>query len=168
MMPLPPWTMKRSSTPSPPVATTSGMAVPIMGGLTCHQSDGLGDGCLDSGVCVGSLPAHSSDQLQPCDLGTFAAMKSSMSRVRPMPDMTRQSRQIVKTLGALQATSIPPTVIHAFAQAGIRARYSSEHRCLTCVADPSTARCVRRSEQDAEDTADSFERGTRRARLRIA
>jgi hypothetical protein len=128
----------------------AGDAVLMMDGLTCHESNSFEDACLEHGVCIEILPTHSSDQFQPCDLGVFGAMKTNIARVRTMPGMSKQSRQIVKILGALQTTLLPPTVVHAFAQARIHARHSPEHRCLISVMDASTARCVRHLDGEAE------------------
>jgi hypothetical protein len=120
-----------------------GRAVLLMDGLTCHGSDDVEDMCLDNGCFIQFLPPHSSDQVQPCDVGIFGPMKANMSRVSPARDLSKQSKQIVKILGALQSTLLPPTIIHAFASAGIRSRYSDVHHCLICVIDPTAARCVR-------------------------
>jgi hypothetical protein len=121
----------------------AGDAVLIMDGLSCHESDLFDDVCLDSSVRIELLPAHPSDQLQPCDLGVFVAMKRNVSRVCVPVGLSRQSKQIVKIIGALQTTLLPPTLIHAFAQAGIYTRYCPGHRWSMCAIDASTARCVR-------------------------
>jgi hypothetical protein len=54
------------------------------------------------------------------------------------PDPSKQSKQIVKILGALQTTRVRPTAIHAFAQAGIQG-----HQCLICAVNPTAAYCAR-------------------------
>jgi hypothetical protein len=120
----------------------SGEAVLIMEGLPCLESSGFEDSSLDNGVFIEVLPAHSSDQLQPYD-SIFVTMKTSASRIQQPARLSRQSKQIVKLLDALQGTLLLPTVIHAFAQAGIHAQYSTEHRCLIYVIDSAAARCIR-------------------------
>jgi hypothetical protein len=44
-------------------------------------------------------------------------MKTNASRVRVPAGLSRQSKQIIKIIGALQTTLPPATIIHAFAQA---------------------------------------------------
>jgi hypothetical protein len=138
-----------------------------MDGLSCHELDLFADVCFDSGVRIKLLPTHSSDQLQPCDLGVFAAMKTNVSRVRVPASLSKQSKQTIKIIGTLQTTLLPPTIIHAFAQAGIHARYCPGHRCLTCVIDASTARCVRQLGREPESGRESLDANRRTHRVQI-
>jgi hypothetical protein len=63
-------------------------------------------------------PAHSSDQLQPCDLGIFAAMKTNPFRIRQPAGLSRQSKQIVKVLNALELHCFhQPSFLHLLRQA---------------------------------------------------
>jgi hypothetical protein len=56
---------------------------------------------------------HSSDQTQLCDVGVFGPMKTNMAHVHPAPDLLKQSKEILKILGAMQQTLLPPIVISA-------------------------------------------------------
>jgi hypothetical protein len=46
------------------------------------------------------LPPHSSDQTQPYDVGVFGALKANMTHVHPVNDLSKQSKQVLKILGA--------------------------------------------------------------------
>jgi hypothetical protein len=91
----------------------AGNAVLIMDGLSCHESDLFGDICFDSGVRVELLPAHSSDQLQPCDLSALAATKTNVSRVRVPAGLSKQGNQMIKIIGVLQTSCFrQPSFMH--------------------------------------------------------
>jgi hypothetical protein len=93
-------------------------------------------------------------------------MKTAVSDIRAPLSLSRQGQQIVRILGSLEATLLPPTVIHASAEMRIHAQHSAEHRCLTCVADPTTAPSVRPVERGAKGEAEFSEGGQRKQRIR--
>jgi hypothetical protein len=134
----------------------SGDAVLIIDGLTCHESNGFENDCLDNGVCTKLLPSQSR-----------VDMKINVSRIHRPAGLSRPSKQIVRVLAELQVTLLPPTTIHAFAEAGIQARYSTERRCLMCLMGSATVRCVRRVEDEMEDPAECSDRNQLRQRLHI-
>jgi hypothetical protein len=121
----------------------SGEAVLIMDGLTCHHSDFVEDLCFENNCIVEILPAHSSDQIQPCDLGIIGAMKANASRIHPAPDLSKQSKQVLNIVGSVQTTLLPPTIVHAFARAGIISHYSPERHCLIGQVDVDAMAAVR-------------------------
>jgi hypothetical protein len=59
-------------------------------------------------------------------------MKANIARVRPAAELSKQTRQVLKILGAAQTTLLPPTIIHAFSQAGVQSHFSADHNCLIC------------------------------------
>jgi hypothetical protein len=118
-------------------------AVLIMDGLTDHESDEIEDFCFEHDYSIQLIPPHSSDQGQPSDVGIFGPMKINVSRIRSGPGLSKQCKQVLRILGALQAGLLPPTVICAFAQAGIQLQYVMEHRYLICSVNRAAARCVR-------------------------
>jgi hypothetical protein len=120
-----------------------GEAVLIMDGLTCHDSDAFQNECFKRRCWIQILPPHSSDQTQPCDVGIFGPMKTSMGRIHPAADLSKQSKGIIKILGAMQQTLLPPTVVSAFRQAGICSTFDRAHSCLVCYVDARRARRVR-------------------------
>jgi hypothetical protein len=64
-----------------------------------------------------------------------------MTRVHPVDDLSKQSKQVLKILGGLQTTLLPPTIISVFRQAGKESRSSDEHDGLIC---PVNMTCARR------------------------
>jgi hypothetical protein len=70
-------------------------------------------------------------------------MKANMARIFPNASLSKQSKGIVKILGAAQTTLLPHLVDSALEQSGIATIYSPEHKCLVCHVDPSKARRVR-------------------------
>jgi hypothetical protein len=116
-----------------------------MDGLTCHDSDTVEDFCFENECFLQFLPPHSSDQVQPCDQGIFGTMRTNIAWMRPGQDFSRQTTQVVKIFGAMQTTILPPTIILACTQTGIRSRFAQEHNCLICSVDLSSARCARGS-----------------------
>ena len=96
-----------------------GYAVLTMDNCSCHTSQDVERICRENGVRLVFLPPHSSDQTQPCDLGLFGNMKGAQSRVHPPPDMSVQSRQIIRILSAYRAVCHPLAVTSAFRRAGL-------------------------------------------------
>jgi hypothetical protein len=74
----------------------NGLAVVILDGCTCQTTDYFLDQCTFEGVSLLFLPAHSSDQLQPLDLGIFCLQKSEAARIRPGGNLNPQSIQVLK------------------------------------------------------------------------
>jgi hypothetical protein len=60
----------------------------------------------------------------------FCPLKANMTRVHPADDFSKQSKQVLKILGALQTTVLPPTIISAFREAGIGSHHSDKHGCF--------------------------------------
>jgi hypothetical protein len=56
------------------------------------------------------LPAHSSDQTQPFDLGIFQIEKAEASQTRPSSRLNKQTRQIAKGFNGSQKAYCPNNV----------------------------------------------------------
>jgi hypothetical protein len=97
----------------------------------------------DHGCWIELLPPSSSDQTQPCDVAVFDPLKVNMTTVQPADDLSKQSKQVLKILGALQTTLLPPTIIIRFHQTGIESHDSDEHDCLICRVNMTCARHIR-------------------------
>lgn len=96
-----------------------GRAVLIMDGCSCHIDAEL-DKIFDRhGVTVVFLPAHSSDQLQPLDVGIFGNQKANQSRIHVRDTMSQQTQQVIRALSAFQAVAHPYAVTSAFRKAGL-------------------------------------------------
>lgn len=96
-----------------------GHAVLTMDQCSCHCSDTINEICAANGIRLIYLPAHTSDQTQPCDLGLFGNMKAAQARIHVPEGMSLQSRQIVRIISAFRATCHPCAVTSAFRRAGI-------------------------------------------------
>jgi hypothetical protein len=121
----------------------NGQALVILDGCTCHSSDFFLDEATHEGVRPLFLPAHSSDQTQPLDLGIFGLDKSEAARTRPSPTLNPQTRQIVKALNGYQKACCPNNITSAFRRAGIVTHWSAEHHALVARVDRTTAANVR-------------------------
>lgn len=119
----------------------TGHAVLIMDSCTCHWSDTIRDIFDANKVRVVPLPPHSSDQLQPLDVGLFGNMKAAQSRVHVPTEMSLQSRQVIRILSGFHATFHPMAVTSAFRRAGISLQISSGR--LFCCVSPSTCTALR-------------------------
>jgi hypothetical protein len=67
-----------------------------------HDSDQVQERCFQRGCWIQLLPPHSNDQTQPCDVGVFGPMKTNMARTHPARDLSKQSKEILKILAAMQ------------------------------------------------------------------
>ena len=97
----------------------NGHAVLIMDGCSCHRDPALDQVFDENGVIVVFMPAHSSDQLQPLDVGIFGNLKQAQSRIHTPSHMTLQTQQVIRALAAFQAVAHPYAVTSAFRKAGI-------------------------------------------------
>ena len=104
-----------------------GYAILLMDGCSSHKTNDIEEILFDNGIIVQYLPAHTSDQVQPLDVGIFHVLKQAMSRIHPPTWMNQQTKQIYKILGGLHAVTTPPNIISAFSQCGIETIWNSEH-----------------------------------------
>lgn len=65
------------------------------------------------------LPAHSSDQTQPLDLGTFGLSKRNIYKISIDTPISRVVNQLNKIVSSLWMASNPAFVVKAFRSAGI-------------------------------------------------
>jgi hypothetical protein len=97
----------------------AGPGLLILDGCSCHKSDEFWDACNHHGIIPVLLPPHSSDQLQPLDLGIFALQKAEATRMRPGQGLNPQTVQVLKILGGYGRATCPNIVISAFQRGGI-------------------------------------------------
>jgi hypothetical protein len=91
-----------------------GDAVLLLDSCSPHCSDFVENICNEEGILVVFIPPHSSDQVQPLDLGIFGHMKQAAGRVNPPKWVSPQTKQLMKILCAMQANCTPPNIISAF------------------------------------------------------
>ena len=84
----------------------------ILNGFGQHNSDCFHDP-VDNVILHFMLP-HTSDQVQPLDLGVFAVQKRFMSSYVPNRKYSDQTQRLVKVLVSLERACVPPVVIGAF------------------------------------------------------
>jgi hypothetical protein len=70
-----------------------------MDGLACPDSDAAEGLCFENECFLQFLPPHSSDQVQPWDLGIFGPMKTNISRIRLDAGRAMQTKQVLTNPG---------------------------------------------------------------------
>ena len=108
-----------------------------------HTSAAFDALCEDANVVVLLIPPHTSDLLQPCDLGLFAVLKRWQSNVSLPKHLNRQTKQVIRMLDALRMATTPKNVIGAFRKAGIIGQFSLEKGRMMPIVDPGEALGVR-------------------------
>ena len=116
-------------------------AVVIWDNCSCHCHDAIRELLDVNNVRLVSLPPHSSDQLQPLDVGLFGNMKGAQTRVHVPDEMSMQSRQVIRIWSAFHATFHPLAITSAFRRAGVSTRLESGR--LFCVVTPGTCGALR-------------------------
>ena len=96
-----------------------GQAVLIMDGCSCHRDARLDEIFDKHGINVIFLPPHSSDQLQPLDVGIFGNQKAAQARIHCHAPMSQQTQQVIRAVSAFQAVAHPYAITAAFRKAGI-------------------------------------------------
>jgi hypothetical protein len=120
-----------------------GAAIVILDGCSCHNGDGFLDGCTYHGVYPVFLPPHSSDQIQPLDLGIFARQKAEASNARPPEGLNPQTTQLAKMITGYRKATTEVNVVSAFRRAGICAKWSEYHQAMIVEIDRERAKAVR-------------------------
>jgi hypothetical protein len=79
-----------------------GSTLLLLDGLGCHQAPEFLRACEREQIRILPSPPHSSDQLQPLDLLTFALLKHRFSSSRFNRCESAQSNKIIRMLGAVE------------------------------------------------------------------
>ena len=100
-----------------------GMTLLIMDNLISHRNVveklGISSYPNDLNIRVLWLPPHTSDQIQPLDLGIFGVQKSKSQNIKPKKGITKQTNLLKKALVGLHQASSKPSIVSAFCAAGI-------------------------------------------------
>ena len=101
----------------------TGKAILILDGFSAHYK------CIDDptrkanieklNIDVVFIPPHSSNQVQPLDLLTFALQKKWKREIKISKNFSYQSQQIIKTYESVVRASSPRYIVAAFKRAGI-------------------------------------------------
>ena len=89
------------------------------------------------------IPPHTSDQLQPLDLGIFADQKRWQSNVSVDQELNRQTKQIIKICDSYRMATTPKNVVSAFRKGGLVTWLDEESLTLMVRVDRSFATAVR-------------------------
>ena len=85
----------------------------------CHCSEAFLAMCEEANIICKFLPPHTSDQLQPCDLGLFAVQKRWMGNIQIPDNFNRQTKQIVRIIDSYRMATSFKNVTGAFKKSGI-------------------------------------------------
>ena len=100
-----------------------GKAILLLDGFSAHhkcvEDDERKKQIDQLNVKVIFLPPHSSNQIQPLDLVTFALQKKWKRNIKVEKNFSYQSQQIIKTYESIIRASSPGYIVSAFKRAGI-------------------------------------------------
>lgn len=94
----------------------------VMDGLKQHFTDYFEDECFVNCIDILELPAHSSDQTQPCDLCLFAACKRMMPSVHADGEQN-QTKDVSRLVSAMHSACSPSNIRKSFKRAGLVTYY---------------------------------------------
>jgi hypothetical protein len=133
----------------------------ILDGFRGHLTDGVEERCLFYGIELLTIPAQTSDQVQPLDLGIFAVHKMESRRVRPHLGLNGQTSKLIKMISGFQKAATGANVIGALRRAAIVSKWDAEHRELVWIVDRACASEVRHWAQSKKRVVlDSFSGAT--------
>jgi hypothetical protein len=95
----------------------------IRDGFAGHLSDAVEEQCLCYGVALIVIPPHTSDQVQPLDLGLFTLHKLESHHIQAHTNLSTQTAKILQILCGFQKASTPLNVMKAFRRAGVVSRW---------------------------------------------
>ena len=121
----------------------SGPIVLILDGFGCHANEHFLSQCEEQNVIPVAIPPHTSDQVQPLDLGIFANQKRWQGIVRVDQDLNRQTKQVIKIVDSFRMATTFKNVTAAFKSAGIVTFLDAETGTLMARVDTRYASSVR-------------------------
>lgn len=127
-----------------------GPAILILDGCSCHGTTEFVDILEEKNIFLRFIPSHSSDQIQPLDLGIFANLKGRMSNIYLDSDLSIQTREVIRIFDSFVMASLPRCIIGAFRRSGIVLRYSRNDETLLVDVDERYANNVRHFQQNPD------------------
>ena len=124
----------------------SGPALLLLDGFGVHHSAAFEAMCEEENIILLFYPPHSSDQLQPCDLGLFANQKRWSGNITVDSRLNRQTKQAIKILDSLGMAATPKNITGAFRKSDIVNRYDTDSGQLVAHVDRPSATAVRHYE----------------------
>ena len=117
----------------------------------CHCNDVFVAMCEEQNILCMFLPPHTSDQLQPCDLGLFGIQKRWMSSIQIPDGLNWQTKQIVRIIDSYRMATTFKNVTSAFRRAGI-VTYLDDNLRLMARVDIRYSSAVRHLQCEDDDT----------------
>lgn len=115
----------------------------IMDGFGCHQTEAFLEKAEEENVICRFIPAHTSDQLQPLDLGIFANQKRWQTNITVDADLNRQTKQVIKMCDSYRMATTHKNIVSAFRKAGFVTRWDDTTDTLMVDVDIRYATAVR-------------------------
>ena len=115
----------------------------IMDGFGCHQSEAFLELAEEENVVCRFIPPHTSDQLQPLDLGVFANQKRWQTNITVDADLNRQTKQVIKICDSYRMATTPKNVVSAFRRAGFTTHWDDTTATLMVDVDIRCATALR-------------------------
>ena len=142
----------------------SGPALLLLDGFGVHHSPPFEAMCQEENVVLMFYPAHTSDQLQPCDLGLFGNQKRWQANISLDQRLNTQTKQCIRILDSLRLATTPKNIIGAFRKSGIVNKYDTATGQLVACVDRACATEVRHFHEGDDHAIDEM---APRARVRI-
>lgn len=120
----------------------------IMDGFGCHQTDEFLELAEGENIACRFLPPHTSDQLQPLDLGIFANQKRWQGNITVDADLNRQTKQVIKICDSYRMATTHKNVVAAFRRAGFPTQWDDTTLTLMVDVDIRYATALRDEDDD--------------------
>ena len=134
-----------------------GPALLLLDGFGCHQSAEFVEMLEEANILCVFFPPHTSDQLQPCDLGIFGNQKHYQSRITVEPTLNRQTKQVVRMVDSFRCATTPKNVVGAFRKSGL-VTFLDETMRLMIRVDRSHATAVRHFQGEPDEILEGDKR----------
>ena len=135
-----------------------GPALLLLDGFGCHQGQEFVSLCEEENIICLMFPPHTSDQLQPCDLGIFGNQKKLQSRISVDTSLNRQTKQVIRIIDSFRCATTPKNVVGAFRKSGIVTFLDEKTLLLKARVDTRYASAVRHLQQEAPDQIEGDKR----------
>ena len=119
-----------------------GPVLAIMDGFSVHDSEMVSELFEKELIISIFIPPHSSNQVQPLDLGVFAIQKQRQSNVTVPSDVSTQTAQVIRMMDSYIMAATPKNIIRAFQRGGIVSLYDREKMMLMSRVEPEYAKAA--------------------------
>ena len=138
-----------------------GPALLLLDGFGCHHCDAFLRMMEEENIAVVFFPPHTSDQIQPCDLGIFSNQKRWQGNIRVDDGLNKQTKQVIRIVDSYRMATTAKNVVSAFRKGGIVTYVDRDKMQLKVRVDVGKATAVRHyAHLHAEDA-----NGTQRVKI---